>query len=76
MILYTTFFILFLGDAYGQTKEELEARKRNTQLEIENTNSMLQETQQSREATVNKVRILNTRIELRKELINSYNSEI
>ena len=75
-ILYTIIFIAYGSLAFGQSKEELEERKRNTQQEIENTNSLLQETQKSRVATLNKVGILNKRIELRTELINSYNQEI
>jgi septal ring factor EnvC (AmiA/AmiB activator) len=75
-ILSTIILISYGSLVFGQSREELEERKRNTQLEIENTNNLLQETQKSRVATLNKVGILNKRIELRTELINSYNQEI
>ena len=60
----------------AQSKSELETRRKNTQQEIEYTNSLLQETQKSRISTLNRVKILNTRIRLRNILISSINSEI
>jgi murein hydrolase activator len=63
-------------EATAQSKGELESRKTNTQKEIEYTNNLLQETQKSKVSTLGKVKILNTRIRLRNDLINTVNREI
>ena len=74
-ILFVCIIVVCTG-VYGQTKEELEQRKRKTQQEIDNTNNLLKETQRSRKSTLNKVNILNKRIQLRKGLINDLTREI
>jgi septal ring factor EnvC (AmiA/AmiB activator) len=61
---------------YSQTRSELEQKKKNTQEEIEYTNSVLEETRKNRLMTVNRVNILNTRIRLRNELVQAINQEI
>ena len=60
----------------AQSKSELETRRLNAKKEIEYTNNLLQETQKNKTSTLNKVKILNTRIRLRNELISAINSEI
>lgn len=60
----------------GQTRKELEERKAKTQQEIEYTNKLLLETQKNRKNTIQKVKILNTRIKLRNEIIENINQEI
>ncbi|MCK5461847.1 MAG: peptidoglycan DD-metalloendopeptidase family protein [Bacteroidales bacterium] len=61
---------------YAQTKEELEKRKVKTQEEIAYTNRLLEETQQKKQSSLNRVRIINKRIQLRNQLLRSINQEI
>ena len=61
---------------YAQTKEELEKRKGKTQEEITYTNRLLEETQQKKKISLNRVRIINKRIQLRNQLLRSINQEI
>ena len=63
-------------EAGAQSKGELETRKANTQEGIEYTNKLLQETKKSKVSTLGKVKILNTRIRLRNDLISTVNKEI
>jgi septal ring factor EnvC (AmiA/AmiB activator) len=60
----------------GQTKEELERRKGKTQEEIAYTNRLLEETQQKKQISLNRVRILDKKIQLRNDLLRSLNQEI
>jgi septal ring factor EnvC (AmiA/AmiB activator) len=60
----------------AQTKEELEKRKGKTKAEIEYTSRLLEETQQKKQTSLNRVRILNKRIQLRNQLLSSINKEI
>ncbi len=60
----------------GQDKKVLEEQKSLTQKEIEQTNMLLLETQKSRKNTLQRVRILNTRIKLRNDIIRNINQEI
>lgn len=65
-----------IDKAFTQSKEELIEQKKETQDDIEYTNNILKETRRSRIATVDRVRIINSRIELRSKLIGSINEEI
>ena len=60
----------------GQDRKSLEEKKDQTQKDIEYTNSLLQETRTNRRNTIQRVRILDKRIQLRNELISNINSEI
>lgn len=66
----------YLNITYGQTKDELEKRKGKTQEEIAYTNRLLEETQQKKQTSLNRVKILNKRIQLRNQLLRSINKEI
>ena len=66
----------YLNITCAQTKEELEQRKGKTQAEIEYTNRLLEETQEKKQNSLNRVRILNKRIQLRNQLLRSINQEI
>jgi len=69
--------LVFHCDALqGQSKAELEKEKITTQKEIEYTNNLLEETRKSRQTTINRVRILDKRIQLRNSLINSISKEV
>jgi septal ring factor EnvC (AmiA/AmiB activator) len=62
--------------AKGQDKKELEERKIRTQHEIEQTNTLLLETQKNRQNNIHRVRILSKRIQLRNEIVENINEEI
>ena len=66
----------YLNITCAQTKDELEKRKGKTQEEITYTNRLLEETQQKKQTSLNRVRILNRRIQLRNQLLRSINQEI
>jgi septal ring factor EnvC (AmiA/AmiB activator) len=66
----------YLNITCAQTKDELEKRKGKTQEEIAYTNRLLEETQQKKQTSLNRVRILNRRIQLRNQLLRSINQEI
>jgi septal ring factor EnvC (AmiA/AmiB activator) len=61
---------------WAQTKEDLEKRKNKTQEEIAYTNKLLEETKQKKQNSLNRVRILNKRIQLRNQLLQSITEEI
>jgi len=66
----------YLNFTCAQTKEDLEKRKGKTQEEITYTNRLLEETQQKKQSSLNRVSILNKRIQLRNQLLKSINQEI
>lgn len=70
------FLSAYLNVVCAQTKEELEKRKGKTQEEIAYTNKLLEETRQKKQTSLNRVRILNKRIQLRNQLLGSINQEI
>ena len=65
----------FIG-TNAQKRKDLEERRTKTQEEIEYTNTILVETQKNRRNTIQRVRILNKRIQLRNEIINNISNEI
>lgn len=69
-------FCITVLNGYSQTKQDLENRKTTTQQEIEKSNRILQETKKNRRSTLQRVRILNKRIQLRNDLIENINREI
>jgi septal ring factor EnvC (AmiA/AmiB activator) len=60
----------------AQSRKELEERKNHTQKEIEYSNRLLLETRENRKSTLQRVRILNKRIQLRNDIIKNINGEI
>lgn len=67
------FFSLF---SFSQTRQELEQRKQKTEEEIKLANELLQQTQESKSAGLNKLLILKKRISLREQLIRDITNEI
>jgi murein hydrolase activator len=63
-------------DVNGQDRNDLEIRRSRTQEEINYTNQLLKETQKNRKNTLQRVRILNKRIQLRNDIIENINQEI
>ena len=76
-ILLIVFGILLIsGNVFSQSKDELEQRKQKTLDEIERTNKLLEETEKSKSAGLNKLLIIKKRISLREQLINNISDEI
>lgn len=68
-------WFIFMG-ANSQDRKTLEEKKTQTHKEIEQTNTILLETQKSRQNTLQKVQILNRRIQLRNEILQNITTEI
>ena len=71
------FSALFLFSALSaQSIKELEARKKKALEELAVTNKLLQETQKSRQGTVNQINLLKRSIKQSQEMIQTLNNEI
>jgi len=70
------FVSLFFSIASSQTKQELQKRKQNTEKELRLTNQLLEQTEKSRSAGLNKLLIIKKRISLREQLINEISQQI
>ena len=57
--------------SYGQTRNELEQRKRNARSEIEKTNRIIKEISKSKSLSLNRIKLLNKQVINRKELIEN-----
>src|SRR6056297_182072 len=69
-------FLLFSFFTFGQTRQELEERKQKTEKEIKLTNKLLEQTQQSKSAGLNKLLIIKKRISLREQLIQDITNQV
>ncbi len=69
-------FTLFIICSFGQTKYELEKKRRNSLKEIEFTNKLINITAKNKKYSLNKVLLINSKIKTRKNLIKSINDEI
>lgn len=67
--------ILTVNVSYSQTKKELEEQKRKTLEEIENATDLLKETQETRKENIGQIQIINRRINLRGQIIESIEKE-
>jgi septal ring factor EnvC (AmiA/AmiB activator) len=67
--------ILTVNISYSQTKKELEEQKRKTLEEIENATNLLKETQETRKENIGRIQIINRRISLREQMIESIEKE-
>jgi septal ring factor EnvC (AmiA/AmiB activator) len=75
----TVLVLLFTGYMSmlsAQTKEELLRKKGKMQEEIEYTNRLLEETRKKKQNSLNRVKIIDRRIQLRNQLLASINQEI
>jgi len=64
------------SNLYAQNKKDLEEKKNKTLEEIELTNKILKDVEQSKTAGLNKLLIIQKRISLREKLISDINQEI
>jgi septal ring factor EnvC (AmiA/AmiB activator) len=67
--------ILTVNISYCQTKKELEEQKKKTLEEIEDATNLLKETQETRKENVGQIQIINRRITLRGQIIESIEKE-
>lgn len=75
------FFCLFTGliafsTVYGESKKELEQKKKALQKDIKQTNSLLNETRQTKKTSISQLSILNKKISSRSNLIHTINTEL
>jgi septal ring factor EnvC (AmiA/AmiB activator) len=70
-------FVVVTGSVFSQkTRTQLEQEKEKLEDEIEYTNQLLEQTQQSKQASLNEVVILNKKINKREQLIGTISSQI
>lgn len=69
-------FFLYVTEGYAQTKAELQKRKEENQREITLTNKMLGEVRSDKKQTISQLRIIQKRVQLRKNLLQNINQEI
>ncbi|MDY6800407.1 MAG: peptidoglycan DD-metalloendopeptidase family protein [Bacteroidota bacterium] len=69
-------FLFFSIFSFSQTRQELEQRKQKTEEEIKLANEILEQTQKSKSAGINKLLIIKKRINLREQLIRDITNEI
>ena len=74
----TFLFILLLMTSFasGQTIEQLKAQKLKTAKEINYINNLLQQTGDDSKTSINRLAIINHQIELREELLNTFEAEL
>ena len=64
------------GRLYSQTRKDLEQKKVKTDEDIKLTNQLLEQTEKTKSAGLNKLLIIKKRISLREQLINQISTEI
>lgn len=74
--IFALLFGLFALGANAQSKKELQDRKRKLQEEIEYSNKLLQQTEQTKKASLNQLLQLNKKISSREALIQAMEEEI
>ena len=77
-IRYITLFalLIWVGDAYSQSRSELEKQKERTLKEIKKTTSVLNEVSKGRSSSINRLVILNRQIRNRRILMSQVDQEI
>jgi septal ring factor EnvC (AmiA/AmiB activator) len=78
-ILLHAFILLFAGHNLcmaQNTKENLQKTKKQLEQEIKYTNMLLEQTQKSKQTSLNKLLLINRQIEKREALVEAINSEI
>ena len=78
ILLSFVLFIAYVPQAHAQkgNKKDLETKKKRLKEEINTINDLLHETKSSKKLSMNQVAILNKKITVREELINTINAEI
>ena len=72
-----TISLLFSITVFSQdSQQQLEAKRKKLEKEIVYTNKLLNQTQLSKDATVNQLRLLNVKVNQRNDLIATLDSEV
>ncbi len=71
-----SFLLIALSPIQAQTKKQLENERKAILKQLETTNKILNETQQSQKTSMNKLTVLNRNIRERQSLITNINKEI
>ena len=66
----------FFGASAQETAKDLEAKRKQLEKEIDYTNQMIEKTRKSKQVTVNDLRLINSRISKRNELLATVKKEI
>lgn len=75
VIIYLIIIQLINSNAFSQTRSELEEKKKKNLEEIENTSTLLKQTQDTRKENIGQIQIINRRINLREQIIASIERE-
>jgi murein hydrolase activator len=73
---YILIFLIFSVNLYGQSKEDLEKQRVETEAEIKYTNDLILNTEKNKKASYNKVLLINSKISNRKKLIYNIEKEL
>ena len=76
ILFFIPVLLLLSGTIYSQTKVELEQRRKKTEESIKLTNQLLEQTEKTKSAGLNKLLIIKKRISLREQLINRISDQI
>ncbi len=75
-LFFVCYFLVLAISGFGQTAKELEEKKKRLQDDIKYTNKLLDETESSKKNSLNQLRLLGTKIEMRQELIKTISKEV
>ena len=79
LIIFSILLFSINGNCFAQTKQnkkDLESKKNKLKKEINSINELLKETKTNKKLSMNQVAILNTKLKVREELIQTINNEI
>ncbi len=76
LVLFNALFLLFCQGLRGQTKSELEERRKITLNEINYVDNMLKSTAKQKEESMNAVKIIGSKLNLRESVIRGMRDEI
>lgn len=76
ILFLAAFMVIGIFTGFSQSITELQKKKQNAAKEIEYTNKLLNQVQQDEQASINRLRLLNSRLRQRNVLISSINDEI
>jgi septal ring factor EnvC (AmiA/AmiB activator) len=75
-LIYIILILILSGSSFGQTKAELEDQRKRALEEIEYVNNLIKTTAQERTETLSDLRIINSRLTLRQNVIKGLQEEI
>lgn len=76
LVLIFALFLIFCNRLYGQTKAELEAKRKATLEEITYVDNMLKSTAKQKEESLNAIKIIGNKLTLRESVIRGMRDEI